>query len=152
VLDTSSRPLKGTEDAAARLLHDAMARCGRLDTMREGIAAEDMVSAELRPDIEALQREVEQFRGWIDNGSQEAGEAYRLSKALCEEQDRRVALEDEVFTLRGKLASISTSVRAIAQQQAAQDASESAIESRAADALAQLQVLRTAVEPTHPEW
>ena len=127
--------------AAGRLLHEAMARCERLNITRGSIAEEDKATSELRAQNKALRREIEQYQGWMASSDSD-GEAFRLNKALCEEVDRRGVLEDEVHRLRDRLAAISGSLRSLTQQHAAQAASEAAINSNAVAALGQLDHLR----------
>mmetsp|Transcript_32673 Transcript_32673/g.73808 ORF Transcript_32673/g.73808 Transcript_32673/m.73808 type:complete len:178 (-) Transcript_32673:369-902(-) len=134
-------PVRLSYDDAGRLLHEAMVRCERMDRLRADIFEEEQISSELRPDIKTLQDEISQFLSWIAADGPD-GEAYRLSKLLCEEQDRRITLEDEAFRLRGRLSAISSSLHALTQQHAAQAASESAIKSYASVVLHQLEQLR----------
>mmetsp|Transcript_48430 Transcript_48430/g.134244 ORF Transcript_48430/g.134244 Transcript_48430/m.134244 type:complete len:149 (-) Transcript_48430:205-651(-) len=132
-------------DAAAlagHLFRDAQEAAGRLEALAGHLDAEEAAAADLLAECEALRREGAQYRGWIANADAAAGEAYRLSKALHEESDRRMVLEHEVFLLKSKLRAISSSLNSLTQRQQAQAADNSAIADSADDVLRQLESLR----------
>ena len=126
------------ETLVKHLFRDAQDTAERVDALDSSMADEDEETAKLLLECEALQREEEQYQGWLSSGDT-SGEAYRLSKTLHEEHDRRVILEHEVFLLKSKLRAISGSLQTLTQKQ---EASGSAIESGATDILRQLERLR----------
>ena len=102
--------LEGSASAVAALLHrHASASRQRLEALRQELAAEDVARAAAAEELGALSSELATFEGWA-SGELHDGEAYRLSRAIVDERDRRLLLEQEVAALRTRLAAIGKSV------------------------------------------
>ena len=150
---------------AGHLFRDAQDAAERMDALQASLDAEQATTDDLDAECEALRREEMQYKSWIADTGDAAGEAYRLSKTLHEEHDRRVVLEHEVrahllpdiapnrperlpsvvlqvFQLKSKLRAISRSLQSFSQKQGVREASGSQIESNATDALRHLELLR----------
>ena len=93
-----------------------------------------------RAETEALQAELKQYNGWI-NEEIEGGHAFRLSKNLHDERERRAGLEREVAVLRRHLTDMSSELKEMARQAASETAEQQQV--RVADeALSSLEKLR----------
>jgi len=141
--------LSVAETLAAHLLTHAAAVRDHHAQLEAAIVAEETAAAKARGETEALQAELEQYHGWI-SGEREGGSAYRMSKALHDEQERRASVEAEVAALHGKLGTMSERLQALVQM--SRD-SPQAQQARAADeALSHLallrQVYRSSTEPS----
>lgn len=97
---------------ALYLHRHAERRSARIQELKKDLADEAAEEAKLHDTIVALRTEKAQYEAWIANAHGD-GEAYRLSKSLCNERERRLVLEDEVSALRAKLNAISMSLRGL---------------------------------------
>ena len=102
--------IPGNPSALAALLHrHATASRDRLDALRAELAAEDAARAAIAEELGTLSSELTMYECWA-SGELHDGEAYRVSRAIVEERDRRLLLEQEVAALRERLAAIGNSV------------------------------------------
>ena len=93
-----------------------------------------------RAETEALQAELKQYNGWI-NEEIEGGYAFRLSKNLHDERERRAGLEREVAVLRRHLVDMSSELKEMVRMAASETAEQQQV--RVADeALSSLEKLR----------
>ena len=90
----------------ARQRHAAVQAC---------IATEKAAEEAARAESGVLAAEIQQYRSWIAEERQGGG-AYRLSKALHEERDRRAALEEQVRSLKSSLSKQSELVKGLVRQ------------------------------------
>ena len=94
---------------AAHLYRHAETVRARHAALDDAIAAEDAAASTARGTSGALRAEIAQFHGWV-SGEHQGGGAYRLSRQLHEERDRRLLLESEVGLLRDRLGAIGKHV------------------------------------------
>lgn len=128
------------ETLAAHLYGQAEATRQRHAVLHADIAAEDAAAAACDAEADALRAEIAQFHGWADE-TVPGGGAYRLSKAVVEERDRRELLEIEVVRLRERLKTISVHLRELSTQ-AAEEPPASVLAARADEALSMLERVR----------
>ena len=127
------------ETLAAHLFTHAAAVRDRHAQLEADIVSEEAATTAVRGETAALQAELEQYEGWL-SGELEGGAAYRMSKELHDEHEKRTSAEAEVTALRTKLATMSTHLQALVQQSRNLPQTQQA---RAADdALAHLALLR----------
>ena len=108
------------------------------------LMAEEAAEAAAQAETSALQAEIKQYRGWISE-ELDGGAAYRLSKSLHDERDRRSALEEQVRVLRGNLTSVAGTLKDLVQD--AKNDPPAVVQARAADAaLSALEKLRAVSE------
>jgi hypothetical protein len=104
---TTSSPCSqvDAETLAAYLYRHAETARQRHAALVTKLRTEEAAEAAIAAETAALQAELEQYRGWISE-TREGGSAYRLSKALVEERERRCALEKELGALRSRLSEL----------------------------------------------
>ena len=101
--------MQDAETLAAHLLRHASAARDRHASLEAAIADEDTARAAVEEESDALRAEIDQYRGWL-SGEREGGSAYRMSKAIQDERERRAMLEGELGSLRERLSSASVSL------------------------------------------
>ena len=101
-----------TETLAATLYQHALAIRQRHSGFEALIEQEHAAQETAEAESAVLRAEIAQYPGWIDE-SLDGGAAYRLSKALADERERRMMLENEVATLRERLASASSQLKSL---------------------------------------
>ena len=108
--------------------------------MEARLLAEEVAETAAQAETMSLQAEIKQYRGWISE-ELDGGGAYRLSKSLVDERDRRSALEEQVKVLRGNLFSVAGTLKHLVQR--AGEDPPAVVQARAADAaLSALERLR----------
>ena len=86
--------MEEAETLAAHLFRHAAAARDKHAELEAAILAEEEASAAAESDSNALRAEIKQYHGWL-SGEREGGSAYRMSKAIQDERERRVMLESE---------------------------------------------------------
>ncbi len=128
------------ETLAAHLHRHASAQAAAHAAIEREIDAEHAARRDAEAAADALRSELAQYHGWLHDEQQEGGAAYRMSKAVHEEMDRRVLLEEEVAALRVRLHAISGSLQRLSEQAAAAPP-DAVLHSSAGDALRHLKLL-----------
>ena len=138
-------PLVDAEHLAAHLYLHAEAARQRHHAIQSKLDAELAREAAARKESQSLLAEFAQYQGWI-NEDIEGGGAYRLSKDLVEERERRAALEKEVSSLKGRLSELSGTLQDLVRQ--AKMPTPAATQAKAADdALSNLKKLKALCAP-----
>jgi hypothetical protein len=135
------------ETLAAHLLRHACAARDRHAELEGLIADEEVITRRADVEASAIRAEINQFHGWL-SGELEGGAAYRMSKAIQDERERRAMLEGELHLLRTRLTEASAS---LGRLQELHNNNPSAQQFRAAEgALKQLQRLHALSEVQLP--
>jgi len=135
------------ETLAAHLLRHACAARDRHAELEGLIADEEVITRRADEEASAIRAEIDQFHGWL-SGELEGGAAYRTSKAIQDERERRAMLEGELHLLRNRLTEASAS---LGRLQELHNNNPSAQQFRAAEgALKQLQRLHALSEVQVP--
>ena len=133
-------PAVDAETLAAHLHQHAEVARQRSAAIQAALSAEEAAEARAREETEALRAELRQYHGWI-NKELEGGHAFRLSKALHDERERKSNCEREVAALREHFASLSAQLQVLVSQARGETAEQRQV--RAADeALSSLERLR----------
>ena len=103
-------PAIDAEALAQHLFLHAESARQRTAALEARLHAEEAAEALARAESDALRAELRQYKGWIDEEI-EGGTAYRLSKLVNDERERRANLESAVTTLRGHLAGLSEQLK-----------------------------------------
>ena len=98
------------ETLAAHLLRHTVVVRDRHAELEAAIALEVQATTEAKRQSAVLRAEIEQYRSWVEGNDEGGGCAYRMSKAIHDEQEQRAILEEELRTLRERLAQASTAL------------------------------------------
>ena len=132
------------ETLAVRLHRHAQEGAARIGALRQELEREEAATVLLERELGSMEDEAANYSRWLGQDAA-GGEAFRMSKALVEERDRRVLLEQECAALRSKLTAVSTMVRKLTEQreEAQRREQETGLEASTTQALEHLARLRT---------
>lgn len=133
-------PAVDAETLAAYLHQHARTAAQRTAALEAKLHAEEAAEAAAHAETDMLRAELQQYRGWI-NEEIEGGHAFRLSKSLHEERERRGEIEQQVASLKTKFSLLAGELKEMMRKITAETPEQHQI--RAADeALSALEKLK----------